>query len=120
MEERTLVTHTLEHTHTHTHTCTHTGYSILLTNEADVKIADFGVSEHVANQMAAKHTLVGTPYWMAPEVVSGAEYNTAVGLPALLRSMARSPALVKPMLRICAINQPTNHPSNQPTNQHTL
>lgn len=44
------------------------GHNILLTEEARVKLVDFGVSSHLAATLARKNTSVGTPYWMAPEV----------------------------------------------------
>lgn len=46
------------------------GHNILLTDEAYVKLVDFGVSSHLAATMARRNTSVGTPYWMAPEVIA--------------------------------------------------
>ncbi|XP_059607576.1 myosin-IIIb-like isoform X2 [Phlebotomus argentipes] len=46
------------------------GHNILLTEEARVKLVDFGVSSHLAATMARRNTSVGTPYWMAPEVIA--------------------------------------------------
>ncbi|KAK2585257.1 hypothetical protein KPH14_009957 [Odynerus spinipes] len=46
------------------------GHNILLTEEARVKLVDFGVSSHLAETLARKNTSVGTPYWMAPEVIA--------------------------------------------------
>lgn len=42
----------------------------MLTDEANVKLVDFGVSSHLAATMARRNTSVGTPYWMAPEVIA--------------------------------------------------
>lgn len=44
------------------------GHNILLTENAEIKLVDFGVSSHLAATMARRNTSVGTPYWMAPEV----------------------------------------------------
>ena len=46
------------------------GHNILLTEDASVKLIDYGVSSHVASTLGRKNTSVGTPYWMAPEVNS--------------------------------------------------
>ncbi|KAJ3320658.1 putative protein serine/threonine kinase [Blyttiomyces sp. JEL0837] len=49
--------------------------NILLTKDGDVKLADFGVSAQVTATITKKNTLVGTPYWMAPEVILRSSYN---------------------------------------------
>uniref|UniRef100_H2ZXF2 non-specific serine/threonine protein kinase n=1 Tax=Latimeria chalumnae TaxID=7897 RepID=H2ZXF2_LATCH len=43
--------------------------NILLTLEGDVKLADFGVSAKNATSTQRRASFIGTPYWMAPEVV---------------------------------------------------
>mmetsp|Transcript_25644 Transcript_25644/g.47841 ORF Transcript_25644/g.47841 Transcript_25644/m.47841 type:complete len:484 (-) Transcript_25644:126-1577(-) len=42
--------------------------NILLNHAGDCKLADFGVSKELANTLAKSKTVIGTPYWMAPEV----------------------------------------------------
>lgn len=49
--------------------------NILLNNEGDVKIADFGVSTQLSSNLSRRHTFVGSPYWMSPEVILEEEYN---------------------------------------------
>lgn len=44
------------------------GHNILLTEDGQVKLVDFGVSSHLGATMGRRDTSVGTPYWMAPEV----------------------------------------------------
>ncbi|KAI3380915.1 hypothetical protein SNEBB_002521 [Seison nebaliae] len=46
------------------------GQNVLLTNEADVKLVDFGVSANLDRTMGKRNTFIGTPYWMAPEVIA--------------------------------------------------
>ncbi|KAJ3159798.1 hypothetical protein HDU86_001450 [Geranomyces michiganensis] len=52
------------------------GANILLTETGEVRIADFGVSERLTGDAAMRRTVVGTPYWMSPEVVVGNAYGT--------------------------------------------
>ncbi|KAL7032575.1 hypothetical protein ACKWTF_007349 [Chironomus riparius] len=46
------------------------GHNILLTEEGNIKLVDFGVSSHLAVTLARRNTSVGTPYFMPPEVIA--------------------------------------------------
>jgi len=49
--------------------------NILIDHLGNVKIADFGVSAELLNTFSDKDTVIGTPFWMSPEVISKSKYN---------------------------------------------
>ncbi|XP_059730214.1 serine/threonine-protein kinase PAK 3-like [Haemorhous mexicanus] len=54
--------------------------NILLRTDGSVKLADFGLSTQLTPEQNRRCTLAGTPWWMAPEVVTGQPYGPKVDI----------------------------------------
>ncbi|KAH7042852.1 kinase-like domain-containing protein [Linnemannia elongata] len=78
--------------------------NILLDSQGRVKLADFGHSVQLTKEQPRRNSVVGTPYWMAPEVIQGWNYGTRVdvwSLGIVMREMIEGepPYLHEPPLR---------------------
>ena len=54
--------------------------SILLSSNGTVKISDFGFCAQITPDQQKRKSLVGTPYWMSPEVISRIPYGLEVDI----------------------------------------
>lgn len=52
--------------------------NVLLDRTGRVKLADFGFAAEATRERTKRQTTVGTPYWMAPELISGKSYDFKV------------------------------------------
>lgn len=52
----------------------------LLTSDGHVKIADFGYTVQLSEHNDKRRSIVGTPYWMAPELIQATPYNYSVDI----------------------------------------
>jgi hypothetical protein len=78
--------------------------NVLLTSDNQVKLADFGFSTLLTKDHPKRRSVVGTPYWMSPEVVRGVYYGTNVdiwslGILALEMANGEVPRLEYPPIK---------------------
>ena len=78
--------------------------NILLSDDGRLKIADFGYAAELSQEKLRRNTIVGTPYWMAPELIKGSKYDQRVdvwstGIMAMEMAQGEPPYMEFPPLR---------------------
>eukprot|EP01117_Protostelium_nocturnum_P015493 TRINITY_DN601_c0_g1_i2.p1 TRINITY_DN601_c0_g1~~TRINITY_DN601_c0_g1_i2.p1 ORF type:complete len:484 (-),score=181.40 TRINITY_DN601_c0_g1_i2:92-1543(-) len=54
--------------------------NMLVSDNGLIKVADFGYAAQLTQNKAKRNTVVGTPFWMAPELIRGHDYGTKVDI----------------------------------------
>ncbi|CAF4468131.1 unnamed protein product, partial [Rotaria magnacalcarata] len=88
-----------------------------------VKLTDFGFCAQLANTESLRTTMVGTPYWMSPEVIKKLKYDKKVDIWSLgilvIEMIDGSPPYIneQPFRAMCKIAMQEEPPSISPESQ---
>lgn len=83
--------------------------NILVTEKAVAKLADFGVSTRLMSTVSRRQTVIGTPFWMAPEVLREQNYDCkadiwSLGITAIELADGLPPYASEHPMKVCLSN----------------
>lgn len=92
--------------------------NLLLSPTGEIKLADFGFTAELTKQRPKRKSVVGTPYWMSPEVAKGQPYNESsdiwsIGIMAMEMAEGVVPRLDLPPIRALFVIAHEDPPSLQ-------